>query len=241
MGRRNRKVLGSFGLVLFVITASAQAAVVIPVPPSLNPGDTYRLIFVTNGTTGATSTDISTYNTFATNQANLQPLLSTLSASWVIVGGTKEGANAGGVTAATNVGTSTAPVYDLLGQLVGNSMPAIFTATSINQPITTDQFGNTYLGGVATGTADNGGSQNRPLGTNTKGQTRVGSTFESSSNWISSFNDTTASMNYPIYALSSDLTVPSLASVPEPTTVVVWGVALVAVAFSAKRLQRLAA
>jgi hypothetical protein len=50
-------------------TSAAQAALVV-VPPGLNPGDQYRLVFVTAGTRNATSSDINDYNTFVTNQVS---------------------------------------------------------------------------------------------------------------------------------------------------------------------------
>ena len=49
-------------------TGAAQAALVV-VPTGLNPGDQYRLVFVTDGTRDATSTNIDDYNKFVTNDA----------------------------------------------------------------------------------------------------------------------------------------------------------------------------
>jgi len=41
-----------------LVTASAAQAALVVVPPGLNPGDQYRLVFVTDGTRDATSTNI---------------------------------------------------------------------------------------------------------------------------------------------------------------------------------------
>ena len=50
-------------------TAGAAQAALVVVPPGLAPGAQYRLVFMTDGTRDATSTDINDYNTFVTNQA----------------------------------------------------------------------------------------------------------------------------------------------------------------------------
>ena len=58
------KSLGLVGVALATLgTASAAQAALVVVPPSLAPGAQYRLVFVTNTTTQATSTDINDYNT----------------------------------------------------------------------------------------------------------------------------------------------------------------------------------
>ncbi len=51
-----------------LVTASAAQAALVVVPPGLNPGDQYRLVFVTDGTRDATSTNINDYNNFVTTQ-----------------------------------------------------------------------------------------------------------------------------------------------------------------------------
>ncbi len=52
------------------ISATTASAGSIATPTGLNPGDQFRIVFVTQGTTAANSSDISTYDTFVTNQAN---------------------------------------------------------------------------------------------------------------------------------------------------------------------------
>ncbi len=58
-------------------TGAAQAALVV-VPTGLNPGDQYRLVFVTDGTRDATSTNINDYNTFVTNEVTGSALATQL-------------------------------------------------------------------------------------------------------------------------------------------------------------------
>jgi len=45
------------------------------IPSGLSPGNQYRLVFVTDGTIQATSTDINTYNTFVDNEAHTSTIL----------------------------------------------------------------------------------------------------------------------------------------------------------------------
>jgi hypothetical protein len=55
----------------------------------LNPGDQYRLVFITSATTNATSADITTYNTFVQGVANSSTTFPDLgNATWNIVAST---------------------------------------------------------------------------------------------------------------------------------------------------------
>ncbi len=45
------------------------------IPSGLSPGNQYRVVFVTDGTIQATSTDINTYNTFVDNEAHTSTIL----------------------------------------------------------------------------------------------------------------------------------------------------------------------
>jgi hypothetical protein len=55
------------------VFASHAAAIVVP--PGLKPGDTYRLIFVTNGTVEALSPELAYYNSFISNEVLATPAL----------------------------------------------------------------------------------------------------------------------------------------------------------------------
>lgn len=200
-----------------LLAPPATAGPIVPVPTSLAPGAAYRLLFVSLGTTTADMTNISAYNVFATQEANSVPELAALGSNWVIVGGTTA------LTALANMGSSTAPVYDLAGNLVGASMAAVCAAGNISShgPVNINQFGDAYFGSVWTGTSDSCGVQPRALGGNSSGQVRMGSTEESNSNWISASNGDRNS-SFPIYVLSGELNTPT----PEPGTVVLLGMGL---------------
>ncbi len=59
-------LLTVFGTVVGISNASAVSFI----PSELLPGDEYRLVFVTQGRSNATSSNINTYNNFVTNTAN---------------------------------------------------------------------------------------------------------------------------------------------------------------------------
>src|SRR5690349_5670387 len=87
-----------FGIIS-LITPVASYAAPVTVPTSLNPGDQYRLAFVTSTTTDATSTSTFYYNTFVTNVANSVPELAALGTDWTVIGSTP------GIDARTNTDT----------------------------------------------------------------------------------------------------------------------------------------
>ena len=56
-----------------IAAPTGVSAAVVTVPVGLPPGSQYRLGFVTNTNTLATSADIAVYNTFVTAAANTEP------------------------------------------------------------------------------------------------------------------------------------------------------------------------
>jgi hypothetical protein len=65
-----KKSIIAFSLAtVFVLSTQTQAAVTLSTPSGLAAGDTFRFIFVTQGTITPTSADISTYDTFVNSQA----------------------------------------------------------------------------------------------------------------------------------------------------------------------------
>jgi hypothetical protein len=60
----------------------------ITVPTGLNPGDQYRLAFVTSTTRDASSSNIADYNAFVTAAANSDPLVAALNTGWRAIAST---------------------------------------------------------------------------------------------------------------------------------------------------------
>lgn len=78
---------------------TAHTAIIIS-PPDLNPGDNYRLIFITDGSTNATSSDVATYNSFVAAEAAAITALNDLGTTWTAIASTAT------VDARDNTGTN---------------------------------------------------------------------------------------------------------------------------------------
>jgi hypothetical protein len=133
--RRNMKAAFTLFLLLQTLLICPSRGAPIITPPDLEPGTPYRLIFVTAGTRNATSSDISDYNTFVTQQAgDLVP-----SAQWFALASTLT------VSARENTGTDSpggVPIYNLNGQRVANDYADLWDGSLINAP-RYDQNGET--------------------------------------------------------------------------------------------------
>jgi hypothetical protein len=235
---RRPPVLKTIGLLLLAIVGAAPTALkasVITIPPGLAPGSEYRLVFVTSGTTSATSTSIAYYNAFATAQADENPQLAGLGTTWTAIVSTPS------MNAAANIGTdSTTPVYGLNGDLVASSLDYVFSVFVVSSTISINQLGSPYTGpetcpGVTeaclpvwTGSLRDG-TENDPTFTLGGGNPWYGTILETSSNWIEKGNPGGNGFDYPLYAISGDLVVPA-STVPEPSTFGTITVALVAFA-----------
>lgn len=107
---------------LAALPMAAQAAYTAPL--DLNPGDPFRLIFITSNTTTGMSADIATYDAFVTLTAGNNPLLPT--STWRALGSTPS------VNAADHVACigacANAPIYNVLGQRVANSLAALLSS-----------------------------------------------------------------------------------------------------------------
>src|ERR1035437_4880568 len=188
-------------------------------PAGLNPGDLFRLVFVTSTTTVATSPDISYYNSFVTNVADAVPELLALNATWTVIGSTSA------VSAATNIGASNSGIYRLDGLEVAAGTAALFVPVPTSHayllnPISINQLGALLIGGslVWTGTNPDGtAATGWELGDQAS-DTMCGYAGYTSSSWIANGLpwDPVRFRVYPLFAISSELTVGGAA--PEPTT-----------------------
>ena len=87
MGRIKSLVLAAIGAALLGLPSLAAVAP-IAIPPGLNPGDQYRLAFVTSTTRDATSGNIAVYNEFVTASATAQAELNALGTTWTAIAST---------------------------------------------------------------------------------------------------------------------------------------------------------
>ena len=203
-------------------TSAAQAALVV-VPTGLNPGDQYRLVFVTDGTRDALSTDINTYNSFVTNEANKPALNSALTTAgfnlgtitWKVIGSTAS------VAARDNTGTNPSstgvPIYLINGNRVANNNADLWDGSlqhPINlQPNDVISSNLVWTGSVYLGT---GFPQNQLGGGGFFGSVAAGQADSVVfSGWIAQTTDVSSTAK-SLYAMSSVLTVPGNQPAPVP-------------------------
>ncbi|REJ40114.1 MAG: PEP-CTERM sorting domain-containing protein [Microcystis flos-aquae TF09] len=215
----------SVGVALATLgTGAAQAALVV-VPPGLNPGDQYRLVFVTDGTRNATSTNINDYNNFVTSQVTGSALATQLTTAgfnlgtitWKAIGSTS--ATSAKVNTGTDGSQPDVPIYLIDGNKVANNNADLWDG-SIAKSIDRTQIDTSKNASVWTGTQA-GGSTGSPLG-NAIGfppTANMGATNQTNSDWINAVNFVGVGQSAYLYGMSSVLTVPSAAvSVPEPSS-----------------------
>jgi hypothetical protein len=213
-------------------------ASVVTVPSGLNPGDQYRLAFVTSFADQATSSNIADYNIFVTNVAHGVSQLSALGTTWTAIVSTQT------VDARDNTGTNPSstgvPIYTLGGPLIATNNADLWDG-SISNPISISETGSAPTFGVTvwSGTQANGTRQSTEyLGVSPAGsKATYGDNSSTSSTWIAvTSNDHFNTDFYLLYAISGTLTVPT--SVPEPASLCVWiGLACCAAA-GARRMPK---
>ncbi|GCL53112.1 hypothetical protein NIES3806_04420 [Microcystis aeruginosa NIES-3806] len=218
----------SAGVALATLGTSAAQAALVVVPTGLNPGDQYRLVFVTAGTRNATSTNINDYNTFVTNQATggtpgIDTALDTAlngagfdlsTITWKAIGSTSA------VDARDNTGTNPSstgvPIYLINGNKVANNNADLWDGSlqhPINlQPNDVISSNLVWTGSVYLGT---GLTQNQ-LGGGFFGSVAVGRADSVVfSDWIAQTTDVSSTAK-SLYAMSSVLTVPGNQPAPVP-------------------------
>ena len=142
--------VGTFLLMLGVVgLASRSNASTITIPPGLNPGDKYRLVFVTSTVMSYVYSDINYYNQFVNNVADSVPALAELGATWDVIGSTAS------IDAINNIGITNSEIYNLAGSLVAPNSSALFGSPLLS-PIEYDELGRLIPTFVATGTLPDG-------------------------------------------------------------------------------------
>ena len=242
----------------------ASAGIVIPTPANLNPGDHFRIIFVTSGTTPATSNDIAYYNDFVNAQAGGATYEGQL-IQWYAIGSTPA------VDAVTNTDSAlSSPVYMVDGRKVASSTMdlarggpgGLWSSSLIRQP-TEGIDGKVYTSGfVWTGTAGNGveysteifggyglGSNNRGFDPSTQTylfstpQVQVGSisASQTGSNWVQIPNNSatdTPGLKSWTNAYQMYGMSQELTVTPEPSTLLSSAVGLFVVALVKRKCRR---
>ena len=218
---KNTRVIGVvIASILFGLASVAPAMAIVTVPSGLNPGDQYRLAFVTSTTHNALSSDIDVYNAFVTGVANSQAALAALSTTWKAIGSTAS------MDARDNTGTNPSatgvPIYLLNDKLIANNNADLWDG-SIDNPLNIDEQGGilpalTWTGTISDGMAA-GGQALGGLGASVA----AGDSNQADSRWAWTFSVSQENPR-PYYALSGDLTAP----VPIPAAFYLFGTAIAA-------------
>lgn len=200
---------------LFLLVDSYAA---IQSPPGLQPGDSYHLVFVTEGSRDPFDNDnpadsnIAIFNEFVQSEARREGALTEdYEIDWYVIGSTP-------TTAARVNALIESPVFLLDGTKVADGFADMWDS-SIDAPINLDQFGNVSTSDVYTGTVYDGIPSASHLGYNSHSFWLGGSTSETNKNWIG--NSLLWETPLPFYALSEKLIVPT-GNIPEPASFFVW-------------------
>ncbi len=162
LSRNPRLFLAMAAAALLLASARESIAGPITVPTGLNPGDQYRLAFLTSKVRDATSASIADYNAFVTAAANAVPELLALGTTWTAIASTVT------VDARDNTNTNPntavgVPIYLLNDTLLVNDNADLWDG-SIGVPLGVDETGSVPpFSLVWTGTGTDGRRFN-PLG-----------------------------------------------------------------------------
>ena len=201
--------------VLLGCCVTAMGGPLITVPPDLNPGDEYRLVFVTSTTRDASSPNIADYDRHVTMAATAVPALDALGTTWNAIGSTSEpgGSDARDFTNTNPFTWAGVPMYRLDGVRVADDNADLWDG-KIDSPISYTELGTDVSTWVWTGTWEDGTSDfpfilggNPGTGTQT---VQTGTTSSTDFDWVATRNPEFYLVSYPLYAISGVL--------PEPAT-----------------------
>jgi len=222
--------VGVVALIGSLAVPTAASTISLNTPTGLNPGDRFRIAFVTGATTTGSSSDIASYNLFV-NTAAGGATYNGSAVTFYAIGSTAT------VNAYDNIRSTTMndPVYLAGGALVAPSITGtsgLWSGALVNR-IATDIDGTVVSpdgGGnrtVYTGSLVNGTASSEPLGYFFPGrpplqpaisETSTGkATGGTDAAWIRDGGGSTTSFSRSLYGISETLTV---APVPEPSTYV---------------------
>lgn len=202
------RAIRRLALAATVIAGSVGAAQAVPttLPAGLNPGDSYRLAFVSSTSQFGQFSDISIYNTFVDNLAkSVTELNALVGIDWTAIVSTRT-VDARDNTD-TNPGTSTgAPIYLLDGTTVIADNNADLWDGTIDNLFNIDENGNTVVNAqVWTGSSTDGtGRDGQELGTPTP---ITGGTNSVIAAWITSTSPASTN-SFRLYAISDTITIP---------------------------------
>jgi hypothetical protein len=213
-------------LVFFLLAIGQVHAARFRAPAGLNPGDSYRVAFVTSsGRSAASSTNISVYNNWVNDIANTgSTLTASLGVNWTVIGSTVA------VNAFDNTNTipgtdgSGIPIFNTIGDKIADSYSDLWDG-SLDFPVGYTQTGAGLSTRVFTGSFPNGSRYpGYELGGGGPPSVMAGLSEAFGSPWIT-VQTRSNSEQWPMYGLSEQITV-----VPIPASILLLGSGLVALA-----------
>eukprot|EP00188_Purpureofilum_apyrenoidigerum_P001089 Plantae.Rhodophyta-Purpureofilum_apyrenoidigerum.ctg15585.p1 GENE.Plantae.Rhodophyta-Purpureofilum_apyrenoidigerum.ctg15585~~Plantae.Rhodophyta-Purpureofilum_apyrenoidigerum.ctg15585.p1 ORF type:complete len:231 (+),score=9.83 Plantae.Rhodophyta-Purpureofilum_apyrenoidigerum.ctg15585:492-1184(+) len=210
------------GILLLIITPFASG---IPITrsDSLNPGDSYRLAFVTSGRRDARPTNIDDYNIFVTNTAQSVSELAALDTDWWVIG------SSASVSARENTQTRAAdesvPIYLLSGERLVDGYSDLWDG-SLDVALNINELGEVSNQRVWTGSNSSGERVQDHFGQNSN--VVHGFSGSPDGNWVSSSFES-RHRHYALYAMSGVITVDS------PSSAIVFALALLTIALRVRK------
>lgn len=205
----------------------ARAALTV-VPAGLDPGDQFRVAFVTSTMRNGTSSIISDYDQFVTSRAmaaGIDTYFGT-AITWQAIASTPAVGINPAISAISRLPVTSPAIYRIDGVKVADSGTDLWDGT-IDNPLNVTELGSSIPTGIGestwvwTGTNSNGsGGGSFALGA---GTTVIFGTANSTNLFWVNNDGTTWSNQYRIYGYSSVLTVPAgtSGSVPEPSSLLI--------------------
>jgi hypothetical protein len=228
------------GVLALLIAAgfSSTFGSIVIVPPGLNPGDTYRLAFVTDGGTYATSSDIAYYNAFVTSEALAVTALADLGTTWAVIGSTAT------LSAKANTGTDPSlllgvPIFGLDGVKIVDNNIDLWDGTLDTGIHVTPTGANLPTGGsiaVWTGTdyQTGGASNNGVLGA--INSVAFGAPGWTDFRWTEGGSNAGWATTEGLYGMSGLLVAPAVA--PEPDSAILFATGILALALQRRTGRR---
>ena len=225
---------------LFVLSLACLPAYVIAgplTPPSLNPGDPYRLVFATSTIHDATSGDIADYNSIVQLAAD-SSLLSPLGQTWTAIASTDAIDARDNTVTNPSVHGAGVPIF-LFHSLIAADYNDLWSGQGLSHVIDRTEHGDllpSFARTVWTGTAADGTAAElsptiSPLG-GLNPQSVVGDSFASGSLWVADASQVHSNFNR-LYGLSG-----VIIAVPEPLPLMQLWWLPVAFSFSVSRSFR---
>ncbi len=234
-----KSIATGLGLVVATLLLTAQMALAAPVtiPAGLNPGDSYRLAFVTSTTTDALSSDISFYNNFV----NTLGLAATGIDGWTAIASTEavdardntnSNINTDGIGTAIFLLDGTTKIADNYAQFwEGGFFPARTVNINVTEDGTRLNNGLVWTGSASTGivSTDLGLGSSQGIGQSGDIQDENCCSF-----WVTS-SLTTLDNTLHLYALSDIIIVQGI---PEPAALTLFALGLAGLGLAHRKARR---